>query len=304
MELLLAPLATFGAVALLVLIFVPGQRVDAQRRVATFAGMDPAATTGAQRASLRLMLNSILDSIGKQASKVALGQSLTGMRELLDQAGNPISLESLLALRVAGGLFFPGVYFLLLGQSEHTGIQLLLALAVCYLGSYLPKFWVDRKAENRRQAIERSLPNALDLIVVSMEAGLALDAAVAKVVERTSGPLAQEFGRTLREMQLGKSRRDALRDLASRCGIKDVTTLVNGIIQADQMGVSMAELMRTQADESRVVRRQRAEEKAHQASVKMVFPLILFILPSLLIVAVGPAALTIYKTLIAGDVFK
>ncbi len=130
-----------------------------------------------------------------------------------------------------------------------------------------------------------------------MEAGLSLDSALAKVVERMSGPLPEELQRTLREIQVGKSRRDALRELADRCGVKSLSTLVRAIIQADQMGVSMAELMRTQADESRVERRQRAEEKANQASVKMTIPLILFILPTVLIIAAGPAFLVAYKSL-------
>ncbi|MDE3076036.1 MAG: type II secretion system F family protein, partial [Chloroflexota bacterium] len=139
-----------------------------------------------------------------------------------------------------------------------------------------------------------ALPDALDLIVVSMEAGLAFDGALAKVVEKTKGPLTEEFLKTLYEIQLGKQRREALRQLGARTGVKDLITFVNAVVQADQMGVSMAQVMRTQADEARLKRRQRAEERAHQAAVKMLFPLVLFILPSVLVVTVGPAALTIY----------
>ena len=303
MELLLAPLTAFAAVMLLVITVLPGQRVDARDRVATFTGR--AQTVDLQGSFARRVLVPALESIGKHASSVATGPALNEMRTLIDRAGSPTSLEVLLALRVAGGLVFAGAYLLLSSGGDVAAPKLLLLTAAfAWLGSYLPKLWLSHMATNRQRAIQRSLPDALDLIVVSMEAGLSLDSAFSKVVDRTEGPLARELQRTLREMQLGKSRRDALRDLAGRCDVKDVTTLVNGIVQADQMGVSMAELLRTQADESRVIRRQRAEEKAHQASVKMVIPLILFILPSLLIVAVGPAALTIYRTLITGGVFK
>ena len=303
MELLFAPLTAFAAVMLLVITLLPGQRVDARERVATFAGRPETARL--QGSFARRALVPALESIGKHAGAVATGPALHEMRSMIDRAGSPMSLEILLALRVAGGLVFAGAYLLLSSGGEVPASKLvLLTAALAWIGSYLPKLWLSRMAANRQRAIQRSLPDALDLIVVSMEAGLSLDSAFSKVVERTAGPLALELRRTLREMQLGKSRRDALRDLAGRCDVKDLSTLVNGIVQADQMGVSMAELLRTQADESRVIRRQRAEEKAHQASVKMVIPLILFILPSLLIVAVGPAALTVYGRLVTGGVFK
>jgi tight adherence protein C len=302
-ELILAPLAAFGAVMLLALTLLPGNSVDAKSRVAAFAGQQHANQNSDQPFSRRLLLPA-LESIGQRLMGILSGNSLKQTQALLDQAGNPMSLEALLALRLAGAVLAPAAYLLMAREAERSPMELLGCVALCWLGCYAPKFWVDQKATKRRRAIERSLPDALDLVVVSMEAGLSLDGALGKVVERTDGPLAQELDRTLREMQLGKSRRDAIRDLAARCAVKDLSTLVNGVIQADQMGVSMAELMRTQADESRMVRRQRAEEKAHQASVKMVIPLIVFILPSLLIVAVGPAMLAIYKALFVGGVFK
>jgi tight adherence protein C len=213
-----------------------------------------------------------------------------------------MSVNGYMAVRGLGMLGLPLLYLILSG-SLHAGfgpIQLALVLVLGYLGAYLPKFWVSNRADKRRKAIERAVPDALDLIVVSMEAGLALDGAVAKVVEKTTGPLKEEFRQMLHEIQLGKSRREAFKELGSRTNVKDLITLVNAIVQADQMGVSMSQVMRTQADESRLKRRQRAEEKAHQAAVKMLFPLVLFILPSVMIVTVGPAALQIYRQFSAG----
>src|SRR5207248_6193609 len=125
--------------------------------------------------------------------------------------------------------------------------QLFMAAILGYGGFFLARKWLTGKAESRRKAIERALPDALDLIVVSMEAGLALDGAIAKVVEKAKGPFKEEFQRMLYEIQLGKPRRDALRQLAQRCKVKDLITVVNAVVQADQMGVSMAQVMRTQA---------------------------------------------------------
>ncbi|MGH2520079.1 MAG: type II secretion system F family protein [Chloroflexota bacterium] len=193
-------------------------------------------------------------------------------------------------------LGLPLIYLLLI-HPRGQGFGLLdvaIALLAFSLAGHLPKRWVTHAGNKRRHAIELALPDTLDLLVVSMEAGLTLDGALAKVVEKTAGPLRDELRRTLHEIELGASRRDSLRRLGSRTGVKDLVSLINSIVQADQMGVSMAHVMRTQASEARLKRRQRAEERAHQAAVKMLFPLVVCILPSVMIVTVGPAALAIY----------
>ncbi|MBV8084815.1 MAG: type II secretion system F family protein, partial [Chloroflexi bacterium] len=224
------------------------------------------------------------------------------MEEALNKAGNPVSMNTYLALRGLGMFGLPLLY-VLFALSLHASfgiVQIGMLLLFGYIGGFIPKRWVSAAAEKRQKAIERALPDALDLIVVSMEAGLALDGAIAKVVEKTTGPLKQEFQKTLHEIQLGKPRRDALRQLGHRTKVKQLIALVNAIVQADQMGVAMAQVMRTQADEARIKRRQRAEEKAHQAAVKMLFPLVLFILPCVMVVTVGPAAIEIYRQFASG----
>jgi tight adherence protein C len=176
----------------------------------------------------------------------------------------------------------------------------LVVVAVLFLaGSRLSSWWVRSRIKQRESQIERALPSALDLITVCMEAGLSFDAGLAKVVEKTRGPLAEECGRVLQEMQLGKPRREALRELAQRTAVRDLAAFVAAIVQADQMGISLAPVMRAQADEVRIRRRQRVEERAMQAAVKMLFPLIFFILPAMMLVVLGPAFVTLYVEILS-----
>jgi tight adherence protein C len=152
--------------------------------------------------------------------------------------------------------------------------------------------------QKRQQDVLRALPTALDLVTVCMEAGLSFDSGLAKVVEKTRGTLSDEFGRVLTEMQMGKARREALRDMAKRLSTRDVSSFVAAIVQADQMGMSLGPVMRAQSDDVRLRRRQRAEEQAMKASVKMLFPLMFCILPSTMLVVLGPGMVTMFTQLL------
>jgi tight adherence protein C len=156
--------------------------------------------------------------------------------------------------------------------------------------------WLKSKITRRQQAILRALPDALDLLVICVEAGLGFDAAMGKVYEKWDNELAVAFGRVLREIQLGKVRREALRDMSGRMDVPDVTGFIAAIIQADQLGVSMSKILRVQSDQMRVKRRQRAQEKAHQAPVKMMLPMVFLIFPSLWIVLLGPSIIVLLNT--------
>ena len=301
-ELIVAPLASFVCVTLLVSSVLTPRRNEIRDKLKPYSyrpAQDP--DTLGLPFSERLLLP-MLDRLGRLAGSTAPRRLQNRLKEALDEAGNPISLSSYFALRTLAMAGLPLLYTVLLLSSHRplNASQILVVALLLFAGYYAPARWLASRAAARRKAIERALPDALDLIVVSMEAGLALDGAIAKVVEKTSGPLKDELWKTLQEIQLGKARRDALRQLGTRSKVKDVITLVNSVVQADQMGVSMAQVMRTQADEARLKRRQRAEEKAHQAAVKMLFPLVLFILPSVMIVTVGPAALGIYRQFASG----
>ncbi|MFN8375831.1 MAG: type II secretion system F family protein [Anaerolineae bacterium] len=161
------------------------------------------------------------------------------------------------------------------------------------IGYALPVMSVKSKIRRRQDGIIKALPDALDLLVICVEAGLGFDAALGKVYEKWDNDLSIAFGRVLREIQLGKLRREALRDMSLRMDVPDVNAFTAAIIQADQLGVSMAKILRVQSDQMRTKRRQRAQEKAHQAPVKMMIPMVLLIFPSIWIVLLGPAVIQV-----------
>jgi tight adherence protein C len=161
------------------------------------------------------------------------------------------------------------------------------------LGFFGPDAWLQRKVDERRQAMLRALPDILDLLVISVEAGLGFDSALARVVSTVPGPLSEEFFRMLQETRVGVSRRDAMRHLMDRTDLDELRSFLLAMIQAEAFGVTIARVLRVQADEMRVKRRQRAQEKAFAAPVKLVFPLVFCIFPALFIVLLGPAALQI-----------
>jgi len=192
---------------------------------------------------------------------------------------------------IAGGIIaaFVGLVFL-----ELTGTQAIMALAGgIALGNYFPVMSLRSRIQKRQEEITRSLPDALDLLVICVEAGLGFDQAMGKVYEKWDDELSLAFGRVLTEIQLGKQRREALKAMADRMDVPDVNTFTAAIIQAEQLGVSMAKILRVQSDQMRVKRRQRAQEKAQQAPVKMMIPMVLLIFPSIWIVLMGPAAIRI-----------
>jgi tight adherence protein C len=163
----------------------------------------------------------------------------------------------------------------------------------------LPKVWLDNRVRHRQKEILKSLPDAFDLITTCVEAGLGLEAALAKVAEKTPGPFGEELTVSLREVSLGKLRRDALRELGQRTGVADLNAFINAVVQAESMGTSIAQVLRVQAEQMRTRRRQRAEQQAQAAPIKMMFPLVLCIFPTLFIVILGPAGIQIYEQLVA-----
>jgi tight adherence protein C len=191
--------------------------------------------------------------------------------------------------------------FLLFGivAMAQTGFSQVLYVSIGFIvGWYLPIIYLRQKSASRQKEITRALPDVLDLLTVSVEAGLGFDAGISKVVEKTKGPLAEEFSKTLHEIRMGKGRRDALRDLGRRTGNPDLIGFVGAIVQADQLGVSIGNVLRIQSDDLRNRRKARAEEQAMKAPIKILFPLIFFIFPSLFIIILGPAAIIIKNAFI------
>jgi tight adherence protein C len=171
-----------------------------------------------------------------------------------------------------------------------------MAAGAALLGFYLPMMFLQSKIKRRQDVIIKAMPDALDLLTVCVEAGLGFDQAMSKVSEKWENELSLAFERVIQEVRLGKLRREALRDMADRMDIPDMTSFVAAIIQADQLGVSMGKVLRIQSDQMRVKRRQRAEKKAHEAPVKMLIPMAFLIFPSIYIVLLGPAALILLNS--------
>jgi tight adherence protein C len=217
-------------------------------------------------------------------------------------AGSPPGwdAERILAFKIIGlaggiviGLFLPN----LLGDPSLL-IRVLAVALLGFVGFVAPDTLLNRRVEERQREILRTLSDTLDLLTISVEAGLSLNAAIAQVVQNVPGVLSAEFARMLQEIQLGVPRADAFRNLAERTDVEELNAFALAMIQADVFGVSIASVLRTQAQQLRIKRRQRAEQKAQQTPVKIVFPLILCILPALFIVIVGPGAIRIWQSFI------
>ncbi|MBI2777456.1 MAG: type II secretion system F family protein [Chloroflexi bacterium] len=216
-------------------------------------------------------------------------------------AGNPgemrtadwLGIKAIVAVVTAGILFI--LFAFLLGGGILQGIVFgLLGLGIGYI---LPEFWLGGRVKKRQKAILLQIPDALDLLTISVRAGLGFDAALGKVVEKMKGPLIDEFRRALAEVRVGKVRREALRDIIPRTEVQPLTNFVGAIIQAEQLGVSISKVLQVQSEQLRIERRQRAEEQAAQAPIKMLFPLVGCIFPSLFIVILGPAIILIIGNL-------
>lgn len=198
------------------------------------------------------------------------------------------------------GLFIGGFFLMRLSPSPNLRRSaLLMALIFGFLGFYLPVLFIKSRIARRQKEILKSFPDALDLLTICVQAGLGFDAAMQKLVEKWDNALSLEFARVLREVQLGKPRRDALRDMAERIGLPEVSSFVAAVVQAEQLGVSLSNILQIQADAMRLKRRQRAEEEARRAPIKMLFPLAFLIMPSLFIVLLGPSLFILLRSGVA-----
>jgi tight adherence protein C len=222
------------------------------------------------------------------------------LQRWLNYAGNPIGWtpERIMEMQGLGLLVFGALGALsgvILGLSIPATIGALVVGALC--GFWLPFIVVYQIGEKRQEELKKALPDAMDLLTVSVEAGMGFDAAVAQVAGTMPGPLAQEFARMLQEMQMGQRRGDALRDMAGRSKVHELRTLATAVVQATELGIPIADVLREQAAEMRLRRRQRAEERAQKVPVKVVFPLVLCLFPALFIVVIGPGVINIMTSI-------
>ncbi|HZQ09027.1 MAG TPA: type II secretion system F family protein [Anaerolineae bacterium] len=236
----------------------------------------------------------LIRGLARFLSRSTPQKNVEQIRHKLELAGNPNNWTPSEFLGVRGLAGIVGAALgLVLGFALHMDIALvLLIFASCAtLGFYMPLLWLNRKIKQRQKAIQKQLPDAMDLLTISVESGLGFDAAMAKVAEKWDNELSRAFARTISEIRVGKLRREALRDMAARIEVADFTNFIAAIIQADQLGVSIAKVLRIQSEQMRIKRRQRAEELANQAPVKMLIPLAFLVFPSIFIVLLGPTVL-------------
>jgi len=233
-------------------------------------------------------LASLLHFLGRLTPQ----RNLQDLQHRLEVAGRPFgwTVVSFMGLRLLSTLLLAALIFILtLFADLALGRRLLLTAAFGALGYFLPILWLNSATRRRQSALLRALPDGLDMLNICVGAGLGFDAALSRVGHQWKTPLSDEFNRVVAEIRLGKTRRRALLDLSRRAEVPEIENFVATIVQADQLGVSIAKVLRTQAEQMRILRRQRAEEAARQATIKLLFPLVFMIFPSMLAVLLGPA---------------
>jgi tight adherence protein C len=241
--------------------------------------------------------------LSRSAGRVASTSFSEKTEKRLALAGNPgdLRVADWLAVKAVGAIVGAILFFLLFGVVGLLGFPFLIAVLLAGVGGLfgytIPEFWLGGRVKKRQKAILMMIPDALDLLTISVRAGLGFDAALGKVVEKLVGPLSDEFRRALAEVRVGKARRDALRDIVARTEVVPLTNFIGAIIQAEQLGVSISKVLQVQSEQLRIERRQRAEEQAAKAPIKMLFPLVGCIFPSLFIVILGPAVILIVQNL-------
>ena len=276
----------------------PGRERDRAVRRAANYGRNRVAATGLER--LRFTERVLVPATGSLA-RFALrlnpraNHDAIAIRLRAAGMGRSLTPTTFLAMKGGGALIggFLGFTFGTAAAGPLAGI--LFAFGLAFGGFIVPGFIVGMRGRKRREELRAQLPDALDLLAVSVEAGLGFDGAVAKLTEHMDGALAEEFSLTLGEMRIGESRHDALKKLAERASAPEVASFCRAIIQADQLGISLGRLLRVQATDARLKRQAAAEEKAMKSPIKMLFPTVIFIFPAMFIVILGPAMLNLMK---------
>ena len=250
-------------------------------------------------------LRPLIARLSKMSSRLGSASSTENAERRLAMAGNPgdLRVSDWLGVKMLVGIAIAAIAFLVFGLLiGGVVVGLFLGLVGFGIGFLIPEFWLGRRIKARQKLILRMIPDTLDLLTISVRAGLGFDGALAKVVEKLPGPLTDEFRRALAEVRVGKARRDALRDMVPRTHVQPLSNFIGAIIQAEQLGVSISKVLQVQSEQLRIERRQRAEEQAARAPIKMLFPLVGCIFPSLFIVILGPAIISILKTMGSGAV--
>lgn len=243
----------------------------------------------------------VVRRLGEFSARFTPQKAIQDTARRLELAGNPwpIDAATFLAIRFILAIVLAGflIAVVLISPPSNPTDNFMYIGGAAFAGFFLPHLMLTSRISRRQKEIRKAMPDALDLLTICVEAGLGFDAAMSKVSEKWENELSLAFARVIREVQLGKVRREALKDMSDRLGIPEMTSFVAAIIQSEQLGVSMAKVLRIQSDQMRVKRRQRAEEEAHKAPVKMIIPMALLIFPSIMIIILTPAAIQIMESL-------
>ena len=247
----------------------------------------------------------IARKLGELALRFTPQNAIQQTTKKLERAGSPGGMDATVfwALRIAGLSLGALLFFVATIAPEGSflkGRGLLIGIPAAAMGFFLPELWLQGRISKRQTDVRKALPDALDLLTICVEAGLGFDAAMSKVYEKWDNVVAISFGRVIREIQLGKLRRDALKDMAERLSVSEMTSFIAAVIQSEQLGVSLARVLRIQADQMRIKRRQIAEEAAAKAPIKMLIPMALLIFPSICIVLMTPAVLMLMQSALGG----
>lgn len=309
----MSPIIIIIAVVGVVLLILMVVRVSARKpgeslqdRLAEYSLREQPATLEEIELSLPFSERIVAPIIRKTAEfmvRLTPAKSLETTRRKLDLAGNPNNMTAsyFFGMRwVATAGLGILIFVLLTITKSELGMRLLMTAVFAALGFFLPILWLGGKIRKRQDVVVKALPDALDLLTICVEAGLGFDQAMLRVTDKWDNELSHAFARALQEIKLGKTRREALRDMSNRIDVSDMTSFIAAVIQSEQLGVSMSKVLRIQSDQMRQRRRQRAEEKARQAPVKMLFPLVFLIFPSIFIVLLGPAVLQMMATDLSG----
>jgi tight adherence protein C len=244
----------------------------------------------------------VIKKVGEISARFTPQGLLEETTRKLEQAGNPgrVDAATFLASRFVIAIIFGGLLLLIssFATAKWPISRVILVVGIfTVLGFFFPQLWLQGRVNSRQNEIRKAMPDALDLLTICVEAGLGFDAAMSKVSEKWENQLSMAFGRAIREVQLGKTQREALRDMADRLGIPEMTSFVAAVIQSQLLGVSLAKVLRIQSDQMRIKRRQRAEEAAHKAPIKMILPMTFLTFPSIMIILLTPAGIQISKVL-------
>ncbi|WP_310529787.1 type II secretion system F family protein [Nocardioides sp.] len=278
------------------------ERRGVARSVAAIQALDSAPDVLRQeleRPFVERVLGPLGDRLINTGRKLARADTAKKLQHRLDIAGNPPAwdVNRLIGLKALGlGISSVLGFLYVLGLGWPFYRVILATVVIAAIGYVLPNVFLYNAGQKREKLMRISLPDAIDLLTVSVEAGLGFDAAVGRVAKNTTGPLSQEFARLLQEMQIGVGRSDAMRAMADRSSLDDLKSFCLAMVQADSLGIPIGRVLRIQSSEMRTKRRQRAEEKAQQVPVRIMIPLVLFILPCLFIVILGPAGIQIANT--------